>query len=84
MYAVDKTGLGELMFDEATEESIKTARRALKDEFAKAKDTIFKKAKQEGTPAGGYLSIINQAAKIGKRFLDEFSDDIKYHTTNLA
>jgi len=33
MFAVDKTGLGELMFDEATEESIKQARRALKNEF---------------------------------------------------
>ena len=73
------------MFDEATEESIKMARHALKEEFKKAKDTIFKNAKKEGmSPAGGYLSIINQAAKIGKRFLNEFSDDIKYHTTNLA
>jgi len=85
MFAVDKTGLGELMFDEATEESVKIARRTLKDEFKKAKETIFKNAKKEGTtPASGYLSIINQAAKIGKRFLDEFSDDIKYHTTNFT
>jgi hypothetical protein len=36
MFAVDKTGLGELMFDEATEESIKQARRALKNEFRQA------------------------------------------------
>jgi len=42
MFAVDKTGLGELMFDEATDESIKQARQALKKEFREARRTAFK------------------------------------------
>lgn len=84
MFAVDKTGLGELMFDEATEESIKQARRALKNEFKQAQDNIFKGIKEtEGTPANKYMKYIQSAARIGKKFIENFSDDMKYHTTNL-
>ena len=42
MYAVDKTGLGEVFFDGATEESVKQARRALRKEFEEARKTAFK------------------------------------------
>ena len=84
MFAVDKTGLGELMFDEATEESIKQARRALKNEFRQAQDNIFKGIKEsEETPANKYIKYIQSAARIGKKFIENFSDDMKYHTTNL-
>lgn len=84
MFAVDKTGLGELMFDEATEESIKQARRALKNEFRQAQNTIFKDIKETAkTPASGYMKYIQAASRIGKKFLEDFSEDMKYHTTNF-
>ena len=72
------------MFDEATEESIKQARRALKNEFRQAQDNIFKGIKEtEKTPANKYLKYIQSSARIGKKFIENFSDDMKYHTTNL-
>lgn len=84
MFAVDKTGLGELFFDEATEESIKQARQALKNEFREARRTAFKAIDAtKNSTANKYMQKIHKAAEIGKNFIDQFSDDIKYHSTNF-
>lgn len=84
MFAVDKTGLGELFFDEATEESVKKARQALKNEFREAKKTAFAAIDAGKTStANKYIQKIQKAAEIGKRIFSDFSDDLKYHTTNF-
>ena len=85
MFAVDKTGLGELFFDDATEESIKQARQALKNEFREARRTAFKTIDAtKNSTANKYIQKIHKAAEIGKNFIDKFSDDIKYHSTNFV
>lgn len=85
MFAVDKTGLGELFFDEATEESVKKARQALKNEFREAKKTAFAAIDAGKTStANKYIQKIQKAAEIGKRVISDFSDDLKYHTTNFV
>lgn len=81
MFAVDKTGLGELFFDDATGDSVKAIRSMLKKEFAEASETIFKQAKQE--QKNGLLALINNASKLSRKLLNEFSEDVKYHTTNM-
>lgn len=84
MFAVDKTGLGELFFDDATEKSIKQARQALKNEFREARKTAFKTIDAtKNSTANKYIQKIHKAAEIGKNFINKFSDDIKYHSTNF-
>ena len=84
MFAVDRTGLGEVFFDDATEESVKQARRAIKNEFREAAKTAFKEVKKEKTPARKYMRLIKDAAEKSKKVLDNFSEAIKYHSTNLS
>lgn len=84
MFAVDRTGLGEVFFDDATEESVKQARRVIKNEFKEAAKTAFKEVKKEKTPARKYMRLIKDAAEKSKKVLDNFSEAIKYHSTNLS
>lgn len=85
MFAVDKYAhLGELFFDEATPNATKMARQALKDEFKTAR-SVFDNIKSADMPEKHKLvQYIKTAADTSKRVLNRFSEDLKYHTTNLA
>ena len=85
MYAVDKTGLGEVFFDGATEESVKQARRALRKEFEEARKTAFKGIDNSNiSPAQRLMKYIKKGSEAGKKVMGNFIEDLRYHTTNLG
>lgn len=83
MFAVTKTGLGEAFFDDATEESVKAARAAIKKEIAEASKSFSDIIKSNLPKQQKYLSLIKTAADKSKKFIADYSEDLKYHTTNL-
>lgn len=95
MFAVDKyAGLGELFFDDATEESVKATRKAVKNELLgftddkgvkhKGIQEILGWTKQSNdTDANKIVQIIHKAADITKSALGNYADDLKYHTTGF-
>lgn len=95
MYAVDKYAhLGELFFDDATEDSVKAARNAIKNELLGEVDekgvrkgglkAIFDRiGASNDTPANKAVQKIHTALNKTKSFLGNYADDLKYHTTGL-
>lgn len=95
MYAVDKYAhLGELFFDDATEDSVKAARNAIKNELLGEVDekgarkgglkTIFDRiSASNDTPANKAVQKIHTALNKTKSFLGNYADDLKYHTTRF-
>lgn len=88
MFAVDKYAhLGEIFFDDATEDSVKAARKAIKNELVgegNIRDTLTKgiinNPEVEQNAAKKYLSIINNSASKIKNLFNNFNEDLKYHT----
>lgn len=95
MYAVDKYAhLGELFFDDATEDSVKAARNAIKNELLGEADekgvrkgglkAIFDQiSSSNDTPANKLVQKIHAALNKTKSFLGNYADDLKYHTTGF-
>lgn len=95
MYAVDKYAhLGELFFDDATEDSVKAARNAIKNELLgevdekgvrkKGLKAIFDRiSASNDTPANKAVQKIHTALNKTKSFLGNYADDLKYHTTGF-
>lgn len=95
MYAVDKYAhLGELFFDDATEDSVKAARNAIKNELLGVADekgvrkgglkAIFDQiSASNDTPANKLVQKIHAALNKTKSFLGNYADDLKYHTTGF-
>ena len=95
MYAVDKYAhLGELFFDDATEDSVKAARNAIKNELLGEADekgarkgglkAIFDRiSASNDTPANKAVQKIHTALNKTKSFLGTYADDLKYHTTGF-
>lgn len=95
MYAVDKYAhLGELFFDDATEDSIKASRNAIKNELLGEADekgvrkgglkAIFDQiSASNDTPANKAVQKIHAALNKTKSFLGNYADDLKYHTTGF-
>lgn len=95
MYAVDKYAhLGELFFDDATEDSVKAARNAIKNELLGEADekgvrkgglkAIFDQiSASNDTPANKVVQKIHAALNKTKSFLGNYADDLKYHTTGF-
>ena len=95
MYAVDKYAhLGELFFDDATEDSVKAARNAIKNELLGEADekgvrkgglkAIFDQiSASNDTPANKTVQKIHAALNKTKSFLGNYADDLKYHTTGF-
>lgn len=95
MYAVDKYAhLGELFFDDATEDSVKAARNAIKNELLGEADekgvrkgglkAIFDQiSASNDTPANKAVQKIHAALNKTKSFLGNYADDLKYHTTGF-
>lgn len=91
MFAVDKYAhLGEIFFDDATEESVKAARRAIKKELIGDDNTkglqeiltkgIINNPEVAQNSAKKYLTIINNSANKIKELFKGFNEDLKYHT----
>lgn len=85
MFGLNKyTGLGEIFFDDATDDSVKLARKAIKAEMKSAKE-MFKKIKDSDLPQSNkMLKFIQTASEKTKKVFDQFGEDLKYHTLNFA
>lgn len=85
MFGLNKyTGLGEIFFDDATDDSVKLARKAIKAEMKSAAD-MFKKIKNSDLPQPNkMLKFIQTASEKTKKVFDQFGEDLKYHTLNFA
>lgn len=85
MFGLNKyTGLGEIFFDDATDDAVKLARKAVKTEMKDALQ-MFKSIKQSNLPEPNkYLSFIKTAADKAQKVFSNFQEDLKYHTLNLA
>ena len=85
MFGLNKyTGLGEIFFDDATDDAVKLARKAVKAEMKDAMQ-MFKSIKQSNLPEPNkYLSFIKTAADKAQKVFSNFQEDLKYHTLNLA
>lgn len=88
MFAVDKYAhLGEIFFDDATEDSVKAARKAIKKELVgegNIRDTLTKgiinNPEIQQNSAKKYLKIINNSANKIKNLFNQFNEDLQYHT----
>lgn len=85
MFALNKyTGLGEIFFDDATDDAVKLARQAIKTEMKDAVQ-MFKQIKQSNlSEPNKYLKYIKIASDKAKGVLENFNEDLKYHTLNFA
>lgn len=95
MYAVDKYAhLGELFFDDATEDNVKAARNAIKNELLGEVDekgarkgglkAIFDQTKASNdTPANKIVRNIHAALDKTKSILSNYADNLAYHTTRF-
>lgn len=85
MFGLNKyTGLGEIFFDDATDDSVKLARKAIKEEMKGAAE-MFKKIKSSDMPQPNkMLKFIQTASEKTRKVFDEFGEDLKYHTLNFA
>jgi hypothetical protein len=85
MFGLNKyTGLGEIFFDDATDNSVKLARKAIKAEMKNAAD-MFKKIKSSDLPQPNKIvKFIQVASEKTKKVFDQFGEDLKYHTLNFA
>ena len=85
MFGLNKyTGIGEVFFDDATDDAVKLARQSVKAEMKQAAE-MFKSIKNSNLPEPNkYLKFIQTAATKTKDVFSKFSEDLKYHTLNFA
>lgn len=84
MFAFDRfTGLGELFFDDATGDAIKQSRIAIRNEINKMSATFKSIANSNKSQTDKYLGYMKTASATTKKFLDNYSDDLRFHTTGL-
>ena len=85
MFGLNKyTGLGEVFFDDATDDAVKMARHVVKAEMKDAAG-MFKAIKASNLPEPNkYLSYIKIASDKVKGVFSKFNEDLKYHTLNFA
>ena len=85
MFGLNKyTDLGEIFFDDATDDAVKLARQSVKAEM---KDAVkmFDKIKQSDLPQPNkLLEYIKIASDKTSEVFSKFSDDLKYHTLNFT
>lgn len=84
MFGLNKyTGLGEIFFDDATDDSVKLARKAIKAEMKNAEE-MFKRIKGSDMPQPNkMLKFIQTASETTRKVFDKFGEDLKYHTLNF-
>lgn len=85
MFTLNKyTGLGEIFFDDATDNAVKLARKSIKAELGDAAQMFKKISQSKLPPKNKYLQMITEASKKARNVFDKFGDDLKYHTLNFA
>lgn len=85
MFSLNKyTGLGEIFFDDATDDVTKLARKSIKDEMNKAVDMFKSITKSNEPEPNKYLKLIRTASNKTKEIWSKFGDDLQYHTLNFA
>lgn len=78
------TNIGEVFFDDATDDAVKLARQAVKAEMKDALQ-MFKSIKSSNLPEPNkYLKMIKVASDKVVDVFNQFGDDLKYHTLNFA
>lgn len=81
MFLFDKfSGLGEIFLDDATPNSVKMARKALKTEFAEAQGTFKQIIKTEPNSKRKFAKLIAKGAEKSKKAVSQFWEDVKYHS----
>ena len=85
MFGLNKyTGLGEVFFDDATDDAVKLARKAVKAEMIDAAGMFSNITKSTLPQTNKYLQLIKTASDKASKVLSGFSDDLKYHTLNFT
>ena len=85
MFGLNKyTGLGEIFFDDATDDAVKLARKAVKAEMADASEMFSNITKSTLPQPNKYLQLIKTASDKARKALSGFSEDLKYHTLNFT
>ena len=85
MFGLNKyTGLGEIFFDDATDDAVKMARMAIKEEMKDA-GNMFTAIKNSNLPEPNkLLKFIKTASDKAENVMSKFSEGVKYHTLNFA
>ena len=85
MFGLNKyTGLGEIFFDDATDDAVKMARLAIKEEMKDA-GNMFTAIKNSNLPEPNkLLKFIKTASDKAGNVMSKFSEGVKYHTLNFA
>ena len=84
MYKVDRSGIGELFFDDLTAVHTKQVRQMLKKELQSWKDTITSQINNPITKGPNkLLNLIKTGSQIGEKALSNYWDDIKFHSTGF-
>jgi hypothetical protein len=85
MFGLNKyTGLGEIFFDDATDDAVKLARKAVKAELTDASEMFSNITKSTLPQTSKYLQLIKTASDKVNKVFSEFSNDLKYHTLNFT
>lgn len=85
MFGVDRyLHIGELFFDDLTQESEKAIRKVFIKEADSWKDSLIKITSNPEINTKNKLSkLINNGIQLGKNATNQFLDDLKYHTTGF-
>lgn len=84
MYKVDKTGIGELFFDDLTAVHTKQVRSLLKNELASWQQTLNATINNPNIKGPNkLLNLIGTGRQIGSKVLSNYWDDIRFHTTGF-
>lgn len=85
MFGVDRyLHIGELFFDDLTQESQRAMRKVFIKESDSWKDSLLKIASNPEINTKNKLSkLINNGIQLGKNATNQFLDDLKYHTTGF-
>ena len=85
MFGLNKyTGLGEIFFDDATDDAVKLARKSVVAEMTDASEMFSNITKSTLPQTNKYLQLIKTASDKASKVLSGFSDDLKYHTLNFT
>jgi gas vesicle protein len=81
MFGLNKyTKLGEIFFDDATDDAVKLARTAIKNEMSEAM-TMFNAIKNSNiSTSNKILQFIKTASDKTSNVLSKFSEDVKHHS----
>ena len=85
MFGLNKyTGLGEIFFDDATDDAVKMARIAIKEEMKDAKNMFTAIKNSNLSEPNKLLKFIKTASSKAENVMSKFSEGVKYHTLNFT